>query len=182
MMMPILAASGLLAALVNAGPLVNTGPLFPPLPMPPAPPERPAAVWVSPVTPSVVERSFRAPSGPYGAGHRGVDLAARPGQVVKSAGPGRVVVARPIAGRWVISVVHPMDLAPLPGGHAWRTTYEGVKPTVGVGQQVRAGAVIGTLAGGGHADGLHWGLKSGRIYVDPMTLLRRPVVLKPWIT
>ena len=134
--------------------------------------------WVPPVSPLAVERPFSAPVRPWAAGHRGVDLAASLGQPVASAGPGRVVLARWIAGRWVVAVEHPSGLAPLPAG-TWRTTYEGVRPTVSEGISVEAGDVLGVLAGGGHCTCVHWGLKSGPRYADPLLLLRPATILKP---
>jgi len=133
-----------LAALI-AGPLA--GPLATP-----APPS-----WQSPVSPLLVERPFAAPGQPWAAGHRGVDLAAALGDTVVSAGPGRVVLARRIAGRWVMAVEHPRGLAPLPPG-TWRTTYEGVRPAVPEGSSVRRGDILGVLEAGGHCACLHWGL------------------------
>ncbi len=143
-----------------------------------APPSKIPA-WVLPLEPAAIDRPFIPPAGPYGPGHRGIDLAGTRGQTVTAAGRGTVVVARPVAGRWIISIQHPEGLAGLPSGR-WRTTYEGVRPSVSVGAVVATGDPIGTLAGGGHASGLHWGLKSGRTYRDPLSLLRSPVVLKPF--
>lgn len=170
----LLALSALLATPLVHGPLADsaTGPAG----IPPAP--VPWAVWRSPVDPLTVIRPFEAPSGPYAAGHRGVDLEARPGAPVLSAGFGRVAVARRIAGRWVIAIEHPPGLPKL-GDGTWRTTYEAVRPVVAEGDLVREGQRIGTLVGGGHCACLHWGLKSGRTYADPLALLRRPTVLKP---
>ncbi len=139
----------------------------------------PPPTWVAPLEPTTVQRPFVPPAGPYGPGHRGVDLAATRGQSVRAAGPGTVVVARLVAGRWVVSVQHPAGLPGLPEG-SWRTTYEGVRPSVSVGAVVSTGDRIGTLVGGGHASGLHWGLKSGRTYRDPLSLIRRPIILKPF--
>ena len=132
--------------------------------------------WQPPVTPVVVERPFVAPIGPYSAGHRGVDLAAPPGASVRAAGAGVVRFAGTVAGKGVVSIEHPHRIL---GRTGWRTTYEDVSPQVTTGQRVRAGQPIGTLAARGHARGLHWGLRHGRAYADPLLLLRRPVVLKP---
>ncbi len=121
--------------------------------------------------------AFRAPPGPYAAGHRGVDLAAPTGSRVSAAGPGVVVFAGRLAGRGVVSVQHSSGL---------RTTYEPVTPAVTRGQSVLAGAEIG-MVDPGHAtcaprSCLHWGarLPDGS-YLDPMTLLTGwRVRLKPW--
>lgn len=105
----------------------------------------------------------------WSPGHRGVDLAAGPGDPVLAAGPGSIVYAGDLAGRGVVSIDH--------GG--LRTTYEPVDSTVRVGQWVEAGQMLGRIAGSGsHCPCLHWGLKRDRTYLDPMSLLRR-VVLKP---
>ncbi|MEV4139960.1 M23 family metallopeptidase [Dactylosporangium sp. NPDC049742] len=118
--------------------------------------------------PVAVVRRFEPPPGPYGAGHRGVDLRGAPDAVVRSAGPGVVAFAGMVAGRPVVSVSHPGGL---------RTTYEPVDPSVKAGTAVSAGTPLGTLRPG-HAGCpatacLHWGLRSGEVYLDPLTLLRR---------
>jgi murein DD-endopeptidase MepM/ murein hydrolase activator NlpD len=117
---------------------------------------------------------FRPPPQRWAAGHRGVDLAAAPGDTVLAAGAGVVTFAGPLAGRGVVTVRH----------GSLRTTYEPVTATVAVGDQVRAGAPIGTLAAGvSHCGGvpscLHWGLRRGADYLDPLVLigLARPILL-----
>jgi murein DD-endopeptidase MepM/ murein hydrolase activator NlpD len=141
------------------------------LPLAPSP-----AAWAPPVVPLVVERPFAAPSGPYAPGHRGVDLAAAPGTVVRAPAPGTVRFAGRVAGKTVISLEHPHRIL---GRTGWRTTYDGVRPSVAVGDRVRAGEPLGHVVPHSHSAGIHWGLKNGRAYADPMMLLRRPVVLKP---
>jgi murein DD-endopeptidase MepM/ murein hydrolase activator NlpD len=137
----------------------------------------PATAWTWPLAGSpVVTRSFDLANGPYGAGHRGVDLAGTPGQAVLAAGDGVVVFAGVVAGRPVVSVDHPGGL---------RTTYEPVAPAVGAGQPVARGSPLGTLEAGHPgcpgAACLHWGLRRGDVYLDPLLLLRPPRVrLLPW--
>ena len=129
----------------------------------------PAAPWVAPLAGVLdVTRAFERPPGPYAAGHRGVDLGGFPGSPVLAAGDGVVVFAGMIAGRPVVSVDHPDGL---------RTTYEPVDPWVAAGQPVTRGSPIGALVAG-HAGCprdacLHWGLRRGETYLDPMVLLRR---------
>jgi murein DD-endopeptidase MepM/ murein hydrolase activator NlpD len=118
-----------------------------------------------------VTRPFDPPPGPYAAGHRGVDLGGTPWSPVLAAGDGVVVFAGMVAGRPVVSIDHADGL---------RTTYEPVDPSVGAGQRVARGSPIGTLATG-HAGCpreacLHWGLRRGETYLDPMTVLRTPRV------
>ena len=135
-----------------------------------------SASWTAPLVPLVIERPFVAPSGPYSPGHRGVDLAAAPGDRVRAPAHGVVRVAGRVAGKDVVSIEHPHRIL---GRVGWRTTYEGVMATVTVGTRVERGDIIGLATGAGHTEGVHWGLKLGRMYADPLLLLRRPVVLKP---
>jgi len=131
--------------------------------------------WPLQPEPQVV-RSFQAPDDPYGPGHRGVDLAAQPGQPVLAAGAGVVVFAGELAGRGVVSIDH----------DALRTTYEPVRPAVKIGDQVYAGQRIGTVASGhGGCEGacLHWGVRRGNPpeYLNPLELLGSSRIrLKPW--
>lgn len=109
--------------------------------------------------PGPVVRGFDAPDPNWLAGHRGVDLAAAVGSPVRAAAAGRVSVAQVIAGRGVVAILH---------GDV-RTTYEPVLASVRVGQQVRAGDVIGTVQSGHCASGcLHFGLKRGDQYLNPI--------------
>ena len=126
--------------------------------------------WTRPVD-GAVTRSFDPPPDRYGAGHRGVDLAGAPGAPVRAAGDGVVVFAGMVAGRPVVSVDHVGGL---------RTTYEPVHRAVGAGQPVARGTRLGTLTGGHPgcpvAACLHWGLRRGADYLDPLSLLRPPEV------
>ncbi len=135
-----------------------------------------AGSWVAPLPePLTVTRPFDPPANPYAAGHRGVDLAGVPGQEVRTAGAGTVVYAGLLAGRGVVSVEHTDGL---------RTTYEPVLASVAAGMALSLGQVIGALEAG-HAGCpapacLHWGLKRGESYLDPMLLLDQgPVRLLP---
>jgi murein DD-endopeptidase MepM/ murein hydrolase activator NlpD len=135
-----------------------------------ASPAIPAAVvpWVAPVNGALeLTRPFEPPSAPYAAGHRGVDLAGAAGSPVRAAGDGVVVFAGMVAGRPVVSIDHANGL---------RTTYEPVDPSVAAGQQVGRGSPIGTLVGGHpgcpRAACLHWGLRRGETYLNPMVLLQ----------
>ena len=141
--------------------------------------QAPAAGWGWPLDPEpAVVASFRAPPTPWGAGHRGVDLAAAVGQPVLSAGGGRVTFAGSVAGRGVVVVTHPGGI---------RTSYEPVDRRVATGTAVARGDPVGRVArvaaGLGHCAPracLHWGVRRGSRYVDPLTLVGRgPPVLLP---
>jgi murein DD-endopeptidase MepM/ murein hydrolase activator NlpD len=109
-----------------------------------------------------VQRGFDPPAVAWGAGHRGVDLVARPGQVVLAAADGKVTFVGSIAGKPVISLDH---------GEV-RTTYEPVISTLHVGEHVALGQVIGQVGTGGHCRGcLHWGLREGKKYLNPLLLI-----------
>jgi murein DD-endopeptidase MepM/ murein hydrolase activator NlpD len=128
------------------------------------------ALWTAPLgDPPRVTRPFAPPASPYGPGHRGVDLAGAQGFAVVATGDGVVAFAGMVAGRPVVSVDHADGL---------RTTYEPVDPAVGAGTRVGRGTVLGVLVAG-HAGCpvdacLHWGLRRGETYLDPLQLLRPP--------
>lgn len=134
--------------------------------------------WPLRPPPAVVHR-FDAPSPNWNPGHRGVDLAGVAGQPVYAAGDATVVFAGMLAGRPVVSLVHPGGL---------HTSYEPVRAAVEVGQRVASSTVIGELLAGhpgcAAAACLHWGAMWGPAaradYVDPLGLLAAtPIRLKP---
>jgi murein DD-endopeptidase MepM/ murein hydrolase activator NlpD len=140
----------------------------------PAPPAW-AQEWRWPLDgPPAVSRPFAPPAHRYAAGHRGADLPSAPGAPVRAAGDGVVAYAGLVAGRGVVVVVHG-DL---------RTTYEPVSAVVDVGAPVVAGEVVGVLEPG-HLGCpalacLHWGLRRGEGYLDPVRLVAPgPVRLLP---
>jgi murein DD-endopeptidase MepM/ murein hydrolase activator NlpD len=157
------------AAFVLVGAALLVGAVFVAL----APPARAAGgPWQWPLEPAPdVLTGFVAPTGSYGPGHRGADLAADVGQPVVAAGPGVVAFAGRVAGRGVVSVAH---------HDGRRTTYEPVAATLSAGEAVGAGDVLGVVtAGPGHclpATCLHWGLRAGDDYLDPLSLLGRTEV------
>ena len=134
--------------------------------------------WPLRPRPGVV-RTFDVGEHDWNRGHRGVDLAGAAGQTVLAAADGTVAFAGLVAGRPVVSVVHPGGL---------RTSYEPVRAAVRAGQSVTRGEAIGTLvaghAGCGSAACLHWGAMWGPAsradYVDPLGLVvTTPIRLKP---
>jgi murein DD-endopeptidase MepM/ murein hydrolase activator NlpD len=121
--------------------------------------------WPLDGSPSVV-RGFEPPPEPWLAGHRGVDLLAAPGELVRAASGGRVTFAGPVGGVPAVAVTHPDGL---------RTTYEPVLAAVGRGADVARDTVLGRVsAGGSHClplACLHWGLRRGGSYLDPLSLV-----------
>jgi murein DD-endopeptidase MepM/ murein hydrolase activator NlpD len=158
------------AAMLSAAVLV-TGLAALPLPAGAALPA--ASGWPLDPRPEVV-RGFEPPPKPWLPGHRGLDLAGSPGQEVLSATPGTITYAGQLAGVGVVVV----SQGPT------RTTYEPVVASLRTGAIVKAGQPIGRLsAAGSHcppAVCLHWGLRRGDEYLDPLSLLSSgPVRLLP---
>ncbi|MGU3294283.1 peptidoglycan DD-metalloendopeptidase family protein [Williamsia sp. M5A3_1d] len=124
--------------------------------------------WPLSPRPAVV-RGFDPPAARWLAGHRGVDLASAPSAPVVSAGAGVVHFAGVVAGKPVVSVLHPDGVL---------TTYEPVTATVSVGMSVARGSPLGTVDGvhpGCVAACLHWGARRGSgsaaRYLNPLALL-----------
>jgi murein DD-endopeptidase MepM/ murein hydrolase activator NlpD len=167
LLFPMLAAGSARAAVEHAPAMVRGAPAA--VPAAPAGPDVPGPLtfrWPLAGTPTVT-RPFQPPPRPWLPGHRGVDLAASAGETVFAAGPGVVAFAGSVAGTGVVSIDHPNGL---------RTTYEPLLPLVHAGQPVDAGRPIGTSLPGHPgcpvAACLHWGLRRGAAYLDPLLLLR----------
>lgn len=112
--------------------------------------------------PGQVIRPFDRPTGPYGPGHRGVDLAATGGQVVHAALSGRISFSGQVARVGWVTVDH---------GGGLRTTYGPLTARVDTGVTIPAGAPIGVLDDA--AVHLDWGAIMAGNYIDPLTLLSR---------
>jgi len=117
-------------------------------------------LWTRPVDGPVV-RPFVAPISRFGPGHRGVDFAAKPGTPVRASGPGIVVFAGTIAHERYVVILHRGNL---------RTSYSYLR-TIKVrrGERVREGQIIATTG----RRFLHFGLRHGFDYEDPMTLFAK---------
>jgi murein DD-endopeptidase MepM/ murein hydrolase activator NlpD len=115
-----------------------------------------------------VIREFEQPAGPYGAGHRGIDIGAASGVPARAAADGVVAFAGRIAGDLHVSIDHPDGI---------RTSYAFLGSiAVDEGDPVARGAPVGTV-GPGHAgtagSHLHFGARFAGEYIDPMLLLER---------
>lgn len=134
--------------------------------------------WQWPLQPRPpVIRPFDAPEQRWSAGHRGVDLAGPSGAPVRSPAAGTVVFVGVVVDRPVLTIAHADGL---------RTSLEPVVASAHRGDRVAAGQVVGRLAGGpshcSPAMCLHWGVRLGEDYVDPLSLIldRRPSILLPF--
>jgi len=143
------------------------------------PPPRPAQAFELPLAgePRIVHR-FAAPSAPWGPGHRGVDLAADVAEVVRAPMSGTVTFAGTVVDRGVVTVGHDDGL---------RSSLEPVAWSVRAGDRVERGQPLGVVqAASGHcspAACVHWGVRRGEAYLDPLTLVPGtrpgPIVLLP---
>lgn len=131
-----------------------------------APPAAGALVLTPPVAGRVLE-GFDAPTR-YGPGHRGVDLAAPVGTPVRASAPGTVTFAgRVVDVTWVT-----VDHGPV------RTT---VGPLAEIlvqrGERVARGTVLGTSGRAHGTAAVHWSLRRGDTYLDPMAARRLATLL-----
>jgi len=117
----------------------------------------PAGRTYQPPTDGAVLDPFRPPPQPWLAGNRGIEYRTDPGSVLVAIGPGVVAFAGPVAGRLVVSIVHPDGL---------RSSLTGVAAvSVAVGATVLAGAPVAIAA-----ERVHLGVRRGDAYLDPATL------------
>jgi murein DD-endopeptidase MepM/ murein hydrolase activator NlpD len=171
---------GVVATLVVGGSVTTGGSVGDRVRIPPPGSEGPSAgnaagpaygTYAWPVRGPVI-RPFEAPEGPYGAGHRGIDIAVPAGTPVLAAADGVVAFAGPVAGGRYVSIDHPDGV---------RTTYSWLSTIlVRAGDPVMRGEPVGT-SGLGHPGvdpaHLHVGARYGGTYIDPLLLLERGSVV-----
>lgn len=125
----------------------------------------PAPPWEWPVV-GPVTRAFDPPDSPYGAGHRGIDIAAGVRTLVRAPAPGKVTFAGPVGGRLFVTLNH---------GGGLESTYSWLDALlVRKGDVVRSGdplARTGTGHTGSTVPHLHLGARLHGVYVDPLTYL-----------
>jgi murein DD-endopeptidase MepM/ murein hydrolase activator NlpD len=158
-----LALAGALALALAPAPPV-TAPQ--PAPAPSVAPREGAWQWPLAGRPQVL-RPFEPPAQRWAPGHRGVDLAASPGDPVRSPADGVVAFTGWVVDRPVVSVATADGL---------RVTLEPVAGSVATGTPVRAGHQVGTLAAAplhcGPLACLHWGVRAeADRYLDPLAVL-----------
>ncbi|MHC5560045.1 M23 family metallopeptidase [Kocuria sp. U4B] len=119
--------------------------------------------WAWPLSPRpAVVGDWSPPAQRWHRGHRGVDLAAGTGAVVRAPADGTVSFAGRVVDRPVLTLDH---------GGGLRSSFEPVESTLRRGDRVRRGQAVGTLRGRDHCvpgDCLHWGVRRGEDYVNPL--------------
>lgn len=131
-----------------------------------------SAPWAWPGGREEIVRPFDAPDHDYGAGHRGLDVAVSGEEIVAPA-DGIVAFRGTVVDRPLLTIDHGAGLV---------STLEPVASELSPGARVTRGAVVGTLASGGHtpAGALHLGARVDGAYVNPLALLgaaTRPILL-----
>jgi murein DD-endopeptidase MepM/ murein hydrolase activator NlpD len=132
-----------------------------------------------------VVRYFDPPPQNWLPGHRGVKFAGLAGEPVFAPAVGQVTFAGKVAGKPVVTITHADGL---------RSSFEPLLPEVAVGDLVTAGQMIGVIGympaeeganssscPDGNGTCIHWGVRRGEIYLDPLWLLglAGPIVLLP---
>ena len=120
--------------------------------------------WSWPVAPRRVVRHYHEPAHAFGPGHRGIDLAAAPGDPVRAPAAGVVAFSGRVVDRGVVTIDH---------GDGHVTTFEPISDAVPAGTEVVAGADVARVATGGHAAAgtLHFGVRLDGRYINPLSLL-----------
>lgn len=96
-----------------------------------------AKTWLPPLNPPLkLVNEYRQPNSDYSAGHRGVDYLVRLDQMVKAPSDGRILFARQLNDRAVLSIEH---------GNGVLTEYEPVCSDLEPGEPVFAGQEIGRV-------------------------------------
>lgn len=122
------------------------------------------AAWRWPLDGFRLVEAYRQPAHRYGEGHRGIDLEGSGAAEVMAPATGTVAFAGAVAGRGILTIDH---------GDGLVTTLEPVSTALAPGTEVQRGAIVATLAAGGHvgAGELHFGVRLDGEYINPMLLL-----------
>lgn len=133
-----------------------------------------SASWVWPVpAPHPIVQPFIAPQTQYSSGHRGIDIAAPIGVIVRSPADGVIHFSGFVVNRSLVSIDH---------GGGILSSFEPVHSDLTEGTLVRRGEQIGVLQSG-HCSTpcLHLGVRVHGHYVSPLNYLGQlaPSVLLP---
>jgi len=127
-----------------------------------------SGAWLWPVRGPVIN-AFDPPDSPFGAGHRGIDIAVPVGTTIVAPESGSVTFAGRVGGHLFITIDHGGELS---STYSWLSA-----SAVRRGDTVSRGQPIGAT-GVGHPGSvvphLHFGVRLAGIYLDPLTLLGPP--------
>jgi murein DD-endopeptidase MepM/ murein hydrolase activator NlpD len=121
--------------------------------------------WTWPVVGPII-RGFDPPASPYGSGHRGIDIAAPAGTIVRAPAPGVVSFSGNVGGHLFVTIDH--------GGGLLSTASFLSERLVLRGDTVVQGQSIGRSGSGHQGDlqaNLHFGVRLNGTYVDPLDYL-----------
>lgn len=121
--------------------------------------------WYWPINaPHQVTVAFITPEHEYGPGHRGIDIAAQPGDPVFASAAGAISFSGSVAGRSILSINHNSGVI---------SSTEPVTSKLQAGEKVLAGQNIGLVSIGGHcaANCVHFGIRVNGEYRNPMFYL-----------
>jgi murein DD-endopeptidase MepM/ murein hydrolase activator NlpD len=124
-----------------------------------------SGTWTWPVIGPVI-RGFDPPGSPYGAGHRGIDIAAPDASVVRAPAAGVVTFAGNVGGRLFVTIDHGGGLLSTCSFLSSLLVHKG--DVVVQGQDI---ARSGTGHVGDSTPNVHLGVRLAGQYVDPMTYL-----------
>lgn len=129
---------------------------------------------IYPVKEANIIKDFDAPSKPWLAGHRGVDLQAKEGDELRAPQDGIIAFVGLVAGKSVVTISHGV----------LTSTFEPAYTDLPVGSIVKKGQNFAYVTvGSDHCDNLcvQWGLKRrNRTYANPKQMVQKQkIVLKP---
>lgn len=131
-------------------------------------------LWSAPLDgPFEVQRHFELKNGPYRAGHRGIDLPGRSGDVVRAPASGTVTFVGVVVDRPSLTIrVNSQTVY----------SVEPVSTELRTGDAVARGEPVGVVSAGGHCDDgcLHLGVRVNQQYVNPIRYFRSRAELVPW--
>lgn len=160
---------------------------------------RAAGAWAQAAFPVENFQAYTSPFGyrrsPTGGGrqfHRGLDLAAPMGSIVRNWWGGTVVdlkndrlcgtMVRIRSGRWEHVYCHLQGRVETAGGYTYLRDRYGGAPVV-LGRPIPTGAVVGRVGTTGRSTGphLHWGLRYDGQLIDPALVLRAMAQQGSWV-
>lgn len=127
-------------------------------------PDTAGSTWRWPADTARIVAPYDAPAHAFAAGHRGIDVLAPVGTLLRAPADGVVAFVGIVVDRGVVTIDH---------GDGHVSSLEPVEPVVTLGTSVRAGDVVAVAAVGGHAEpgSVHFGVRRHARYIDPLELL-----------